>query len=319
VARTPDANTLLAVGPTTLSARQRQNERLISFGETRAREERENVMFAFQFSKLEDAERCFDTLQPWLDAPRGNANNKHASLRVMLGISAHPAAHPSDPNPAPEDLEPPRVSAEAATEELMTTTEVMAMMETVSVSVNVSGESGESGESVHERNAIGNIDASLDPVRPIDREPGPGVPKSAEVAGEPSKKNRDEFPGKSEKETQTTSAPLEPWSWSSGLPSDIPDEAAREHVGELLRVCLASEGSQGVASSAGGADGGAAAFARAPLGFGMPLDRYARLVGEAMDEMIRTGEIFVPSDQHSSDDDETDLDEDPEDERDEYF
>jgi hypothetical protein len=42
----------------------------------------------------------------------------------------------------------------------------------------------------------------------------------------------------------------------------------------------------------------------------MPFDRYARLVGEAMDEMIRTGEIVVEEARDESDDDDDDsLDE----------
>ena len=53
----------------------------------------------------------------------------------------------------------------------------------------------------------------------------------------------------------------------------------------------------------------------------MPFDRYARLVGEAMDEMIREGDIIVEGARTESDDDENDsLDEDADDERDDgYF
>jgi hypothetical protein len=83
----------------------------------------------------------------------------------------------------------------------------------------------------------------------------------------------------------------------------------RARVREMLRGCLAP-GVQAVS-------GGAAAFARAPLGAGMPFDRYARLVGEAMDEMIRTGDIVVEGARGKSDDDENDsLDDDADDERD---
>ena len=97
--------------------------------------------------------------------------------------------------------------------------------------------------------------------------------------------------------------------WSSGISPDVPDETARAHVREMLRECLAPGN--------GAASGAAAAVARAPLGAGMPFDRYARLVGEAMDEMIRTGDIVVEGPLGKSDDDENDsLDDDADDERD---
>ena len=102
MARTPDLRALLVVGPTTLSSRQTQNERLCSFGETRAStSSRERVMFAFQFSNLDDAERCFDVLRPWLSATAPGASETRTSLRAMLGISPEPATRttPRDGNP----------------------------------------------------------------------------------------------------------------------------------------------------------------------------------------------------------------------------
>ena len=307
VARTPDLRALLVVGPTTLSSRQTQNERLCSFGETRAStSSRERVMFAFQFSNLDDAERCFDVLRPWLSATAPGASETRTSLRAMLGISPEPATRttPRDGNPGgtrdahPEVFERPGVPSEAATRaELMTTAEVMAMMETVTVSANAGGD------------ASGDARATADA-----------------DAAEPEPETRAKTTATETRETQTSildpddpdddpvrdldaRSEVEPWRWSSGVPPDVPDDTARARVREMLRGCLAP-GVQAVS-------GGAAAFARAPLGAGMPFDRYARLVGEAMDEMIRTGDIVVEGARGKSDDDENDsLDDDADDERD---
>ena len=310
VARTPDLRALLVVGPTTLSPRQRQNERLCSFGETRACEPRERVMFAFQFSNLDDAERCFDVLRPWLSATAPGASETRESLRAMLGISPEPAARTTPRDAHPEVLERPRVPSEAATRaELMTTAEVMAMMETVTVSANAGGDA--SGDA----RATADVDA--------DAAAGADTERRADDA-EPEPETRAKTTATETRETQTSirdpddpddpgdidaRSEVEPWRWSSGVPPDVPDDTARAHVREMLRGCLAP-GNQAVS-------GAAAAFARAPLGAGMPFDRYARLVGEAMDEMIRTGDIVVEGARGESDDDGNDsLDDDADDERD---
>ena len=301
MARTPNLWALLVVGPTTLSPRQRQNERLCSFGETRVCEARERVMFAFQFSNPDDAERCFDALRPWLSATvAGGAFETRASLRAMLGISPEPAIQTASRDRDPggtrdADLEvlerPPAVPSEAerSRAELMTTAEVMAVMETVTVSAmpisgsatvdtpaTAAGDAPEPGAS-----------AETERIKSADAEPEPETVANASAT--------------ETRETQTSldepdeRSAVEPWMWSSGISPDVPDETARAHVREMLRECLAPRN--------GAASGAAAAFARAPLGAGMPFDRYARLVGEAMDEMIRTGEIVVEEARDESDDD----------------
>ena len=298
MARMLGLQALLVVGPTTLSPRQRQTERLCSFGETCVCEARERVMFAFQFSNLDDAERCFDVLRPWLSATAPGASETRTSLRAMLGISPEPATRttPRDGNPGgtrdahPEVFERPGVPSEAATRaELMTPAEVMAVMETVTVSAmpisgsatvdtpaTAAGDAPEPGAS-----------AETERIKSADAEPEPETVANASAT--------------ETRETQTSldepdeRSAVEPWMWSSGISPDVPDETARAHVREMLRECLAPGN--------GAASGAAAAVARAPLGAGMPFDRYARLVGEAMDEMIRTGEIVVEEARDESDDD----------------
>ena len=307
VARTPDLRALLVVGPTTLSPRQRQNERLCSFGETRVCEARERVMFAFQFSNPDDAERCFDALRPWLSATvAGGAFETRASLRAMLGISPEPAIQTASRDRDPggtrdADLEvlerPPAVPSEAerSRAELMTTAEVMAVMETVTVSAMTI-----SGSATVDTPATAAGDAP---------EPGASVEtERIKTDAEPEPETVANASATETRETQTSldepdeRSAVEPWMWSSGISPDVPDETARAHVREMLRECLAPRN--------GAASGAAAAFARAPLGAGMPFDRYARLVGEAMDEMIRTGEIVVEEARDESDDDDDDsLDE----------
>ena len=301
VARTPNLWALLVVGPTTLSPRQRQNERLCSFGETRVCEARERVMFAFQFSNPDDAERCFDALRPWLSATvAGGAFETRASLRAMLGISPEPAIQTASRDRDPggtrdADLEvlerPPAVPSEAerSRAELMTTAEVMAVMETVTVSaMTISGS------------------ATVDtPARAAGDAPEPGASVETEriksADAEPEPETVANASATETRETQTSldepdeRSAVEPWMWSSGISPDVSDETARAHVREMLRECLAPGN--------GAASGAAAAVARAHLGAGMPFDRYARLVGEAMDEMIRTGEIVVEEARDESDDD----------------
>ena len=313
MARTPGLHALLVVGPTTLSPRQRQTERLCSFGETLASEARKRVMFAFQFSNPDDAERCFDALHPWLSSAAPRAFETRTSLRALLGISPEPAVRvpPRDRDLGgtrdgdPESLEPPEVPSGAATGAAtgaarMTTARVMAMMETVTVRGDAGGSA--SGD-VHATTAA---DATA------------GFGNKADAEPEPEPLANETETTTDTKETQTSPRPdarsaVEPFTWSSGIPAELSDEIARAYVREMLRGCLAPENCA--------VSGAEAAFARAPLGAGMPFDRYARLVGEAMDEMIREGDIIVEGARTESDDDENDsLDEDADDERDDgYF
>ena len=307
MARTPGLHALLVVGPTTLSPRQRQTERLCSFGETLASEARKRVMFAFQFSNPDDAERCFDALHPWLSSAAPRAFETRTSLRALLGISPEPAVRvaPRDRDLGgtrdgdPESLKRTRAPSGAARQaELMTTARVMAMMETVTGRAGA----GESASGDVHSTAAANANAVFG--FKADAEPEPEtLANKTETAT---------------KETQTSLRPdagsaVEPFTWSSGIPPELPDETARAHVREMLRGCLAPENCA--------VSGAEATFARAPLGAGMLFDRYARLVGEAMDEMIRAGDIVVEGAQGESDDDENDsLDEDADDEYDdEYF
>ena len=268
-------------------------------------------MFAFQFSNLDDAERCFDVLRPWLSATAPGASETRTSLRAMLGISHEPATRttPRDGNPGgtrdahPEVFERPGVPSEAATRaELMTTAEVMAMMETVTVSANAGGDA--SGDA--------RATADADAAAAADAEPEPETrAKTTETETRETQTSilDPDDPDDDQVRDLDARSEVEPWRWSSGVPPDVPDDTARARVREMLRGCLAP-GVQAVS-------GGAAAFARAPLGAGMPFDRYARLVGEAMDEMIRTGDIVVEGARGKSDDDENDsLDDDADDERD---
>ena len=240
MARTPNLWALLVVGPTTLSPRQRQNERLCSFGETRVCEARERVMFAFQFSNPDDAERCFDALRPWLSATvAGGAFETRASLRAMLGISPEPAIQTASRDRDPggtrdADLEvlerPPAVPSEAerSRAELMTTAEVMAVMETVTVSAMTI-----SGSATVDTPATAAGDAP---------EPGASVEtERIKTDAEPEPETVANASATETRETQTSldepdeRSAVEPWMWSSGISPDVPDETARAHVREMMR------------------------------------------------------------------------------------
>lgn len=336
VARAPDSKTLLVVGPTALSARQRQNDRLCSFGETRLCEEGERVEFAFQFLKLDDANRCFEILTPWLETPRNVRNGERTSLRMMLGIPSDiPKVEGTRDSPAVDLVEGDFTATETkTTTELMSTSQVVTMMDAVTTECMVS-ETLVTSECVVETAQAHPADTDKTPMADIpllkstkevavdedlqemksmaidasdtDSEPEEVIEKikthDKEIQTAPEKIES------AEKEIQTAPETLAPpWTWSAGIPTDVDDDTAKKHATSLLRCCFKP---QTIIA------GDAAAFASAPLGAHMPFDRYAKLVGEAMDEMVRSGEISIPGGESDTDDERIEQEGDEGDE--EYF
>ena len=314
-----------------MSARERQNERLCSFGETRACEDGERVMFAFRFRNADDAERCFEILKPWLDTPSNfSKRDRQPSLPLVLGIPSHVQHVPTGASASEFDDAGEGgfvTTGRPTTAELMPTTEVVTMMEAVTTECVVSEAFKQNCAVAHGLAQTADIPAPAPETKQVvvDEEPKgeefQRVPEevreewivsmameASDTEGQEMSPTRIETAHKQNQTSPPESPSPQTWVWSAGLPPDVTDDTARAHVGEILRRCFgASPGPRIAASSA---------FANAPLGDSMPFSRYARLVGEALETMVNRGEISF---QGECDDGDAQIAREDDEENEEYF